>query len=74
MLAGALIFVIPVPTLLFIDAATFLVSATMLSLIARSFNRAARLWTSEKRPAQESSPRHDDGLRYVFGHPVLCNL
>ena len=40
-LAGALIFVIPVPTLLFFDAPTFLVSATMLSQIARSFNMTA---------------------------------
>lgn len=71
-LAGALIFVLPVPTLLFLDAATFLASATMLSLIARSFNLAAT------RPGerQRTSLRRDmlDGLRFVFGHPVLRNL
>jgi MFS family permease len=71
-LAGALIFVIPVPTLLFFDAATFLVSATMLSQIARSFNMAA----TRVGERQRTSLRRDmtDGLRYVFGHPVLRNL
>jgi len=71
-LAGALIFVIPVPTLLFLDAASFLVSATMLSLIARSFNLAA----THVDEHQRTSLRGDmiDGLRYVFGHPVLRNL
>src|SRR5262249_5869636 len=63
-LAGALIFVMPAPTLLFIDAATFLVSAIMLSLIARSFNSVA---TSSETP-KRTSLRRDmvDGLRFVF--------
>jgi MFS family permease len=71
-LAGALIFVIPAPTLLFFDAATFLVSATLLSQIARSFNMAA----TRVDERQHTSLRRDmtDGLRYVFGHPVLRNL
>jgi MFS family permease len=71
-LAGALIFVMPTPTLLFIDAATFLVSAIMLSLIKRSFNTAA---TSVDKRARTSLRRDMvDGVRFVFGHPVLRNL
>jgi MFS family permease len=67
-LAGALIFVMPVPTLLFLDAATFLVSATTLSLIARSFNSAKK--------GERTSIRRDiaEGVRYLFGHPVLRNI
>src|SRR5262249_56781526 len=71
-LAGSLIFGIPVPPLLSLDAASFLVSATMLSLIARSFTLAATRVDEHQR----TSLRRDmiDGLRFVFGHPVLRNL
>ena len=67
-LAGALLFVMPVPTLLLFDAASFLVSATTLSLIARSFSNATN--------SARKSIRHDilEGLRYLFGHPVLRNI
>ncbi|HEY1387594.1 MAG TPA: MFS transporter [Ktedonobacterales bacterium] len=70
-LAGVLITVMPAPTLLLLDAASFLVSAIMLSLIARSFNIGANAVTSVR-----TSLWHDmvEGLRYLFGHPVLRNI
>jgi MFS family permease/branched-subunit amino acid transport protein len=76
-LAGALLFLLPLPTLLFINAATFLISACTLLGIRRSFNAPE--------PREPTSLRQDmiEGVRYVFGHPVLraislmaplCNL
>ena len=76
LLAGALLSLLPLPTLFFVNVATFLVSACALLCIRRSFN------VSEPR---QTSMRQDmiEGLRYVFGHPVLraisimaplCNL
>ena len=69
LLAGALLFILPIPALMFVDASSFLVSAFMLSIIRRSFN------TSQE-PAERKSVRQDvvDGLRYVLGHPVLRNI
>jgi MFS family permease len=68
LLAGVLLFVMPLPTLMFIDASSFLVSACTLSLIFTSFN------VVEKR--EKKSIRHDvaEGLRYVLHHPVLRNI
>jgi MFS family permease len=68
LLAGALLFLMPLPTLMFIDASSFLVSACTLSLILTSFN------VDEKR--EKKSIRHDvvEGLRYVLHHPVLRNI
>ena len=68
LLAGVLIAVMPVATLLFLDAASFLVSAIALSLISRSFNGA--------RKGARTSIRQDiaEGLRALFGHPVLRNI
>ncbi len=68
LLAGVLLFVMPLPTLMFIDAASFLVSACTLSLIRVSFNAAKK--------RERSSVRQDivEGLRYVLGHPVLRNI
>jgi len=66
--AGALLIVLPLQQLLFFDAATFLVSATTLSLIRRSFNAPL------EKP--RTSIRQDivEGLRYVLRHPVLRNI
>jgi len=68
LLAGALLFLLPLPTLMFFDAGSFLVSALTLSLIRKSFN------TSEERA--KTSIRQDviEGLRYVLRHPVLRNI
>lgn len=66
--AGALLAFIPLESLLFIDALTFVFSAIALSLIARSFNAP--------RESVPTSIRADvvEGLRYVLRHPVLRNI
>jgi MFS family permease len=66
--AGVLLVVIPVEAVLYVDAASFLVSAVTLSLIRRSFNAPA--------PPRTTSIRQDivEGLRYVLSHPVLRNI
>ena len=68
LVAGALLAFIPIEDLLYVDAATFLVSAVTLSLIARPFNAP--------REAARTSIRADvvEGLRYVLRHPVLRNI
>lgn len=69
LLAGALLFVMPLPTLLFLDAASFLVSACTLSLVTSSFNSS-----SEKREKKHILRDVREGLRYVLHHPVLRTL
>jgi len=66
--AGALLVFLPVETILLLDAASFVVSAAMLSVIARRFN--APITT------RGTSIREDivEGLRYVISHPVLRNI
>jgi MFS family permease len=66
--AGVLLVVIPVEAVLYVDAASFVVSAVTLSLIRRSFNAPA--------PPRTTSIRQDivEGLRYVLSHPVLRNI
>src|SRR6267378_6616595 len=68
LVAGGLLAFIPIEDLLYVDAATFLVSAVTLSLIARPFNAP--------REAARTSIRADviEGLRYVLRHPVLRNI
>jgi MFS family permease len=68
LLAGLLITVAPVHQVLWVDAASFLVSAGTLLLIGTSFNAP--------RDDQARAIRHEivDGLRYVLGHPVLRNI
>ncbi len=68
LLAGVLLFLLPLPDLMFIDAASFLVSAGTLSLIRVSFN-------AERQP-RKTRVRQDvvEGLRYVLSHPVLRNI
>lgn len=66
--AGALLVFTSVETILLLDAASFVVSAVMLSLIARPFNAPlSRRMTSIRQDIAE-------GLRYVLGHPVLRNI
>jgi hypothetical protein len=55
---------------LWVDAASFLVSAGMLVLISTPFN-AARPEGEERRAIRREVL---DGLRYVLGHPVLRNI
>jgi MFS family permease len=67
LLAGALVALVPIPALLLVDAASYLVSAFVLGLIRTSFN----LTVDKERKA--TSVRQDvvEGLRYVLSHPVL---
>ena len=66
--AGALLVFVPVEAILLIDAASFVASAVMLSLIARPFNAPIT--------KRATSIRQDvvEGLRYVLSHPVLRNI
>jgi MFS family permease len=65
LLAGFLVSLIPTPTLLLFDAASFLISASLLARITTSFNATTM---------REPTTLHTDiaeGLRYVLHHPVL---
>jgi MFS family permease len=66
--AGVLLVFVPVETVLLLDAASFVASAVMLSLIARPFNAPIT--------KRATSIRQDivEGLRYVLSHPVLRNI
>jgi MFS family permease len=66
--AGAVLAFVPIESLLYIDALTFVASAVALALIARPFNAP--------REAARTSIRADvvEGLRYVLRHPVLRNI
>jgi MFS family permease len=68
LLAGLLILILPLPTMLLVDAASFGLSMLMLALIRVSFNQA-----DDEAPV---SLRRSivEGLRYVVGHPVLRNI
>ncbi len=69
LLAGLLVALIPIHTVLFFDALSFLLSALAVGLIRTNFNVA-----SAEQERLESF-RHDvaEGIRYVLGHPVLRN-
>jgi MFS family permease len=67
--AGALLAFVPIETVLYVDSASFIVSALTLSLIRRRFNATVVR-------AAATSIRQDivEGLRFVLGHPVLRNI
>ncbi len=69
LLAGVLVTLLPVSTLMLADAGSFLVSVASLALVRASFN-------GELNARKPTSLRHDviEGLRYVLGHPVLRNI
>jgi Na+/melibiose symporter-like transporter len=68
LLAGVLLSVVSVETVFVVDAASFVLSAISLALVRTSFNpEEPRERTHILRDVQE-------GLRYVFGHPVLRNI
>jgi len=68
LLAGVLIATVAIEELFLVDAASFVVSATSLALIRRSFN--------PDEPPEKKHILRDvaEGLRYVLGHPVLRNI
>jgi MFS family permease len=69
LLAGMLVALMPVPSVLLFDAFSFLVSALAVASIRTSFS-AAR---AEEKKRSGSAFRQEvvEGLRYVVGHPVL---
>jgi len=68
LLAGALMSVLPLASLLLLDAVSFLGSALALALIRTSFNRL-----DAPAPARLGAAIRE-GLAYLFGHPVLRYL
>jgi len=70
LLAGGLAGFVPIPSLLVVDAASYLAAAGALLLVHRSFNPAGG------RPPVKQSIRRDvaEGLSFLFGHPVLRNI
>ncbi len=67
LLGGILVIVLPLPMLLLLDAASFLVSAGSLLLINTSFNNSS----TEGRAATGIRQAIVEGLRYVLNHPIL---
>jgi MFS family permease len=70
LMAGALLAVAPIQTVLLFDALSFLASALMLALVRSSFN------TTGGGEETLTSLRQDvvEGLRYVLSHPILRNI
>jgi len=68
LLAGVLVTLVPLSTLLWFDALSFLVSSFSLALIRIGFN------TGEKRERTSIGSDVVEGLRYVLKHPVLRNI
>jgi MFS family permease len=68
LLAGLLVIRVPLPSLMLIDAMSFLVSSLSIALVRINFNA--------KKGEQKTSIRSDvvEGLRYVLSHPVLRNI
>lgn len=67
-LAGLMVAVTPIQTVLLVDAASYVIAAASLSMVRGSFNAV-----SERRTTRI---REDivEGLRYVLGHPILRNI
>lgn len=75
--AGVLVALIPTEDLLFVDSATFLLSALALLSIRSSFNSADETAAADAPPTSRlRSVVRDagEGLRYVLGHPVLRTI
>ena len=68
LLAGVLVTLMPLSTLLLFDSLSFLASSFSLALINISFNKG------EKRAPTSLRSDVFEGLRYVFSNPVLRNI
>jgi MFS family permease len=70
LLAGALAAFVSLPSLLLIDAASYIIAALALVTIRTSFN------ADSGEPRERSTIRADvvEGLRYVLGNPILRNI
>ncbi|GCE22400.1 MFS transporter [Dictyobacter kobayashii] len=69
-LAGILVAFVPLVGLIFLDAFSFLLSALSIALVAISFNSQREEASERKHIARDVI----EGLRYVWGHPVLRNI
>ncbi len=70
-LAGLLVALVPLSTLLLVDASSFILSACSLALITMSFNPPKGEQQEEAKSILQDVM---EGLRYVLGHPVLRNI
>ncbi len=72
-IAGALVVLVPVSQLLFVDAASFVVSAGCLAAICRSFNPGP---VGERSGSPLAGLMRDvrEGLVYVWGHRLLRSI
>src|SRR5438876_8221479 len=70
LLAGLLVAFVRISDVLFVDAASFGVSAVALATIGRRFNEEAEASAERKHILRDVQ----EGLRYVLGHPVLRNI
>ena len=70
LMAGLLLAVVPIRTLLLFDALSFLVSAVLLTRIVTTFNAE----TKERQEPEGLGRTVAEGLRYVMGHPVLRSV
>src|SRR5436309_7593522 len=70
LLAGLLVAIVALPSLMLLDSLSFLVSSFSLGLIRISFN----VKTGEQRARSNIRADVVEGLRYVLSHPVLRNI
>jgi len=70
LLAGLLVAIVALPSLMLIDSLSFLASSFSLGLIRISFN----VKTGEQRARSNIRADVVEGLRYVLSHPVLRNI
>ena len=70
-LAGLLVALVPLSTLLLVDASSFILSACSLAFITMSFNPPKGEQQEEAKSILQDVM---EGLRYVLGHPVLRNI
>lgn len=69
-LAGALVAIVPLASLMLLDALSFVASAFSLWLVTISFNERSEEAGERKHILQDVV----EGLRYVWAHPVLRNI
>ena len=69
-LAGVMVAFMSLPSLMFLDALSFVVSAISLVLVTISFNEGMDKQGARKHILHDVS----EGLRYVLRHPVLRNI
>lgn len=80
LLAGSLVVVMPIHSVLVLDSLSFLISAFSLALVGTSFNARTNGARSDDALGREERAKPSllsdvvEGLRYVLSHPVLRNI